>query len=207
MSDFQRRFKVTFFDQDLVNRAVERGFRRQMMRWGSLSRGIARRSMRRTKSASRPGEPPRSHKGYLKKFLFFSYSARDKSVVVGPTPLPGQSRGRVPPLLEEGGTTALVPNPRRVERRVGGSGVIDIGLRTPRGATNKAVWDLTWNKKYVTFAKIQTVRQLGRVEALEEEVWGPKWTGGVRMAARPYMLPAGKKAIKIIKFNWKDSIK
>ena len=51
---------------------------------------------------SKPGEPPRSIVGTLKRLIFFAYDARQKGVVIGPIPT-GQKTG-APRVLEEGGT-------------------------------------------------------------------------------------------------------
>ena len=53
-------------------------------------------------ASSKPGEPPRSVVGYLKKFLYFAYDPATKSVVVGPA-LFGGGGGTAPRTLEEGG--------------------------------------------------------------------------------------------------------
>lgn len=58
---------------------------------------------KRPRAASRPGEPPRSQVGTLRKFLFFSYDPRSESVVVGPARTPADDQD-APQTLEFGGT-------------------------------------------------------------------------------------------------------
>jgi len=61
---------------------------------------------------SKPGAPPSSHAGHLKRLIFFAYDPAVRSVVIGPTPFRGTAEA--PPLLEEGGT-ALATYSRPVE--------------------------------------------------------------------------------------------
>ena len=95
------RWRLEFFDSAAVLRAVDRAKRRAMVRQGQLIRTIAKRSIRKRKGASRPGEAPHSHRGHLRRFLFYSYDRLRQTVVIGPTAL--SARAIVPPLLEAGG--------------------------------------------------------------------------------------------------------
>lgn len=60
---------------------------------------------KRPLASSKPGEPPRSVLGYLKKFLYFAYDAGTKSVVIGPALFGG--KGTAPRTLEEGGKAVI----------------------------------------------------------------------------------------------------
>jgi hypothetical protein len=97
--------KSMFFDRPKVQRAIDRGVRKVLSRFGAFVRTTARHSMRKRKAVSQPGSPPSAHVGLLKKLLFFGYDAGRKSVVIGPTPLRGEAEA--PPLLEYGGKTRL----------------------------------------------------------------------------------------------------
>lgn len=55
--------------------------------------------------ASKPGEPPRTRFGYIKKFLYFAFDPQTKSVVVGPALLNKTTMAQA--TLEEGGTTVV----------------------------------------------------------------------------------------------------
>lgn len=58
---------------------------------------------RRPIQHSKPGEPPRTIVGHVKKFLYFSFEQTTKSVVIGPAKLPGvRSPYSVPEVLEKG---------------------------------------------------------------------------------------------------------
>ncbi len=60
---------------------------------------------RRPTASSRPGEPPRSQTGLLRKFLLFVIDLRNRSVVVGPA-LINKPTG-APRILEYGGTATI----------------------------------------------------------------------------------------------------
>ena len=93
--------KRMFFDRSAVTRAVDRGTRKVLSRFGAFVRTGARHSIRKRKAISEPGSPPSSHVGLLRKLIYFGYDPAKRSVVVGPTPLRGTAEA--PPLLEYGG--------------------------------------------------------------------------------------------------------
>lgn len=69
---------------------------------------------------SRPGSPPYSRLGLLKKFLFFAYDPERRSVVIGPARL-NQKIGDAPAALERGGRSRITAGRgrgRRVTRTV-----------------------------------------------------------------------------------------
>ena len=59
---------------------------------------------RRPMQSSKPGQPPRSHLGLLKRFILFGYDRDSNAVVIGPARLNGVAGGpRALEALEEGG--------------------------------------------------------------------------------------------------------
>ena len=106
------RFKM-FFNSPKVIAAMDKATRRVLSRFGAFVRQRAKSSIRKRKKPSAPGSPPSSHVGLLKKFIWFSYEPRRRSVVIGPARLGGRNRGDAPSLLEYGGTTTI----RRRKRR------------------------------------------------------------------------------------------
>lgn len=92
--------KKFFFDRKAVTSRTDSAKRNVLSKIGAFIRTTAQRSMRRRKSASKPGSPPSAHKGLLKKFLYFGYDPSSDSVVVGPVRL---GKGEAPPLNEYGG--------------------------------------------------------------------------------------------------------
>lgn len=93
--------KKSFFDRPEVERAVKRGKRQSLSRFGAFVRRRARSSIRKRKKIAEPFKPPSSHEGSLRKLIFFAYDSSRDSVVIGPLPL-NRFTG-VPRLLEEGG--------------------------------------------------------------------------------------------------------
>lgn len=77
-------------------------YERRVKEW---KKDKSKKKPKRPLAASRPGEPPRSVTGLLKKFLFFAYDAQRKSVVIGPAKL--NSPSDAPSVLEYGGTTTV----------------------------------------------------------------------------------------------------
>jgi len=100
--------KRMFFDRQAVISKVEAATRRVLSRFGAFVRRSAKSSIRKRKKPAPPGQPPSSHTGLLKKFIFFGYDADRRSVVIGPTRLNQKGRGEAPPLLEYGGKATLV---------------------------------------------------------------------------------------------------
>ena len=104
------RIKSMFFDRPKVIRAVDRAKRRALSRGGAFIRQTAKRSIRPRKRISRPGEPPSSHAGHLRRLIFFGYDRQRDSVVVGPI---GFRRSKAPSVLEFGGRTVVESGRRR----------------------------------------------------------------------------------------------
>jgi len=105
-----------FFDRKKVLRAADRANRQNLSRAGAFVRTTARHSIRRRKGASKPGSPPSSHTGLLKRFIFFGYDRRRQTVVVGPMRL-NQKVGNATEVLEHGGTSVVIQGLRRRRRK------------------------------------------------------------------------------------------
>lgn len=106
--------KIThlFFDSRKVTSSVDKGTRKVLSRFGAFVRRTARQSIRKRKKPSPAGQPPSSHTGHLKKFIFFGYEPQKKSVVIGPEVLTDGSKGQAPSVLEYGGKITF--NKKRV---------------------------------------------------------------------------------------------
>lgn len=99
-------FKAGFFDRGAVLAAVGAAATTGMKRVGGYTRTVARNSMKKSKAASKPGQPPHVHVGTLKNLLFFAFDFATNSMVVGPVGFKGSD---VPSVLEFGG--------RKIEKR------------------------------------------------------------------------------------------
>jgi len=97
--------KRGFFDRAAVQQKVEKATRKVLSRFGAFVRQRAKTSIKKRKEISRPGQPPHSHVGLLRKFILFAYDPNRKSVVIGPTLTKQESEA--PRLLEHGGDTTL----------------------------------------------------------------------------------------------------
>jgi hypothetical protein len=103
-----------FFRPDPLQRAAQRAKRRVLSRAGAYVRQTARRSLKPYQSPARPGDPPRSRTGLLKRFIYFGLMPDGHTVVIGPARLGRtQMHGSIttPQLLEHGGPRKL--NPRK----------------------------------------------------------------------------------------------
>jgi len=108
--------KQMFFDRDKVRKRTDAGTRRVLSRFGAYVRTTAKHSIRKRKRISDPGEPPSSHTGLLRRFIFFGYDRDRRSVVIGPMRL-NQKVGDAPAALEYGGTSTMVEGLRRRRRK------------------------------------------------------------------------------------------
>ena len=105
-----------FFDTDRVKRAADTATRKNLSKAGAFVRTTARNSIRKRKKISEPGQPPSSHRGLLKRFIFFGYDTERKTVVVGPMRL-SQKVGAAPEALEHGGRSVAIAGRRNRRRR------------------------------------------------------------------------------------------
>jgi hypothetical protein len=101
------RIKDVFFDRQAVISAVDAAKRKVLSKAGAFIRTSAKTSIRQRKGTSKPGQPPFSHEGSLRRFIYFGYDRASDSVVVGPV---GFRKSVAPHVLEYGGTAAV---PRR----------------------------------------------------------------------------------------------
>jgi len=104
--------KAQFFDRKVVNE-LDVKTRQVFSKFGAYVRQRAKRSIRKRQSSSPPDAPPSSHTGLLKRFIFFSYDRQQRSVIIGPVRLQGQTQGEAPSLLEHGGVTTIVRRKKR----------------------------------------------------------------------------------------------
>ena len=112
MAKMLANFKLMFFDKPKVANSMDKKTKSVFSKFGAFVRTTARQSIKSKKfnEYSKPGNPPFSHTGLLKKFILFGYDNMAKSVVIGPAKL--NKKGDVPEVLEYGGnsqsTTAYI---------------------------------------------------------------------------------------------------
>ncbi len=199
--------KDSFFDRQKVERALFDASDRQLPKAAARVRLTAQRSMRYVSAKSRlvstPGEPPRARRPrpFVRKFLYYYFDEPTHSAVIGPARLPNSTDA--PHGLEFGGLVHR-KNPRRQERRVGGSGEIRIGGRQSR--TTKTSRDWRGQVRQVTYAKLHQASQAARANELNEELYGPSVIEGTR-APRPFMGPALERERPRIPELFRDSLR
>ena len=106
-----------FFDTERVKKVADTATRKVLSKAGAFIRTAAKSSIRKRKAISAPGQPPSSHTGLLKRFIFFGYDKHWRSVVIGPTRL-NQATGVAPPALEYGGPSRVTSGGRRKKKGV-----------------------------------------------------------------------------------------
>lgn len=82
----------------------------------AIAKAKGRKAPRRPRASSKPGEPPRSQTGILRRFIFFAYDKAADSVVIGPAATNqvffNKDRrpvtGTVPSVLEYGGQITIL---------------------------------------------------------------------------------------------------
>lgn len=125
-----------FFDSKPVRKAVDKASRAVLSKAGAFIRQTARSLIRPRKRSARPGEPPSSHKGHLRRLIYFGYEPQRKTVVVGPVPLPGRRpygpQATVPEVLETGGAVTARDDDKRVKRRYKGNPFMEPALEAER---------------------------------------------------------------------------
>lgn len=82
-----KQFRRNFFDASKVLDKAEAANKRGRMRFGATVRIKAKRSIRKRKRTSTPGNAPSGHVGHLRRFIFFANDATNDSVVIGPAAL------------------------------------------------------------------------------------------------------------------------
>ena len=98
--------KSQFFDRLRITSKADAQTKKTLSRFGAFVRQSARQSIRKRKKSSRPGQPPSSHTGILKQFIYFGYDSYRRSVVIGPVVTSRKSSG-IPEVLEYGGKVTI----------------------------------------------------------------------------------------------------
>lgn len=111
----QLKAKNFFFDRGVVLRAVNRAKRTALSKAGAFIRRTAKSIIAPRKRVSRPGQPPSSHTGLLKRLIYFAWDPGSESVVIGPER--ADRMGQQPSVLEFGGRSTVTRHRRgRVEK-------------------------------------------------------------------------------------------
>jgi len=83
--------------------------------WKKAGGSSSGRRPKRPRASSRPGEPPRSQTGLLKKWILNTFDERTETAVIGPAKL--NSTSGAPATLEYGGTTEVRGERKHIQPR------------------------------------------------------------------------------------------
>ena len=196
-----------FLDRFVVETEVERIEFEGLKRNAFYLRRVARNSIRRKKSPSKPGQPPRSVRGDLKRGIWAVLEGRG-SAVVGPVKYGWGTEA--PSTLEFGGESVI---DRSVKRKVGDGGEVRVvsgaaaGIK--RDSSGKFLSTSQRGKEVmpgvrVVFAKMRTQRQADRATAINRSIFGRRT---VRVAERPFMAPGLEKSLPKLAPMWSMSVR
>lgn len=196
-----------FLDRFVVETEVERIEFEGLKRNAFYLRRVARNSIRRKKSPSKPGQPPRSVRGDLKRGIWAVLEGRG-SAVVGPVKYGWGTEA--PSTLEFGGESVI---DKSVRRKVGDGGEVRVvsgaaaGIK--RDSSGKFLRASQRGKEVrpgvrVVFARIRTQRQADRATEINRSIFGPRT---VRVAERPFMAPSLEKSLPKLAPMWAMSVR
>ena len=186
--------RFTRLDDPVIRKYLDEKSRRALNVLGSVTMREARRLIQKRIQPSKPGEPPSSPTGTLKRTIVYGYDTSARSVVVGPYRMRSKVKVNVPNVLEYGGyvitatdwTPAEVGKyaPIRIARtRAGLGGNKRTKTLGRKGGGRQIYW--------VAYAKIKTEAQAERANKLLTEMHGPRTSHRlVKIAPRPYMSKA-----------------
>lgn len=184
--------RFTRFDDPVIRRYLDEKARRALNVLGSVTMHEARRLIRRRKRPSKPGEPPSSPTGVLKRTIFYAYDPSTRSVVIGP--LKTQAKSNVPQILEYGGYTERLRSWTPAE--VGKHAPIRVA-RTPGELGGKKQWEVLVRRDgrrthvYTARVLIRTENQARRANQILLDIFAPSAEQTqIRIAPRPYMSKA-----------------
>ena len=200
-----------------VKRAAGRAEIKTYQQAGRMIYRIARNSIRRKKNRnahSKPGTPPFTHTGALKRSIRFA--ATDKDVVVGATL---SEIGMVANLHEFGGTRKKKKQTTKYRNnwklQIGGHGPIEIGPPRLVKRRNQRVLSRVY------FAKLTTANMVAKSKAIaadaeamliaerleDDEAIAAIYGDNPKYPPRPFMGPALIKAQPYLPAAWRSSIK
>lgn len=196
-----RKGNFRYFDDPTIYRYIDKATADGLGKWGAYVRRTARQSIKERPGPSKPGSPPHSHVGTLKKLIEFAFDTTTKTVVVGPEISTNPSGA--PNILEFSGRIR-----KRNKKPVLKQKTFEIG---DNGPIRFAIKD---GKAVPVFAKIKTEPQARRatlnfahmVQEREQENKRLE-TSKPFVAARPYMGPAMIKNIKFAPKHFKSVLK
>jgi hypothetical protein len=196
-----------FLSKVIVETEVERIELEGLKRNAFYLRRVARNSIRRKKGPSKPGQPPRSVRGDLKRGIYAMLDDRN-AAYIGPVKYDWGTGA--PSTLEFGGETVI---DNSVRRKVGDGGEVRVVSGAAAGAKRDSNGKFLRNSQRgkevrpgvrVVFAKIRTQAQADRATEINRSIFGPR---KVRVAERPFMAPSLEKSLSRLQGMWSMSVR
>lgn len=148
-------------------------------------RKAARKSIKRRKSESLPGQPPHTRLGQLKKSILYSVDRNRESAVIGASV---RLISRVGMIHETGGTYTIQPRKPNWKLEIGGHGPI------------------YWRGGVLRFAKLETRKQVRRAKRIGNAYKRTLKAKRSRFPKRPFMLPALQEVEPRLPSYWRTGI-
>jgi hypothetical protein len=194
----------THFDQTRLKKKVDEGTFRSLAHAGAAIRLTARRSIRRRKKPSRPGSPPHTPTGHLKRVLRYDVDRDSQEVVIGPV---NEYSRTIWNLHEFGGS--IRPKPRLVKAhtfRVGKYGPIRRSGATLRDRRGRFM------RRSNQFARVQIrseaqARRATQIVKQENEYRMADAKKRRRYPQRPFMGPALESQRSRLPRFWANSVR
>lgn len=162
------------FNRRLVKQRTDSAGVDALYRAGAYLRTTARRKIKKSNKASRPGRPPHTREGQLRNAILFAVDEGKKIAWVGPS---ARLISDIAKYHEFGGVQ--VRKSKRKEYRIGIPGPVDIQDGKPR------------------FASLKTQRQVDRARFIDRLAWPDSALLKKRKyPPRPFMGPAMEASIK-----------
>ena len=178
-------------DHAKVRKQVKQANFKSLEHAGAAIRLTARRSIRRRKVPSRPGTPPHTPTGMLKRVIRHGVTPDKTQVVIGPI---NEIAGRLWNLHEFGGVATRRRQLKAMRFRVGDFGPV--------------VAEQSGFKTRFVRAKLQTEAQANRAtRLLTEEIERRASTRPRKYPKRPFMGPAFEKMKSRLPRFWANSVK
>ncbi|MCF0234596.1 MAG: hypothetical protein HUK22_06410 [Thermoguttaceae bacterium] len=174
---------IVFFN-DAVNQKIGAATARNLSKFGAYVRQTAKQSIRYRKTSSKPGLPPSSHVGTLKRLIFFGLNENRSSVLIGPHAV---AEAIAPRVLEFGGNSFVKG---RVAPKFG------LGQYGPIRAVGP--------KTFVR-AMLVTKPQVDRADKLAQSK--QRSARQFYVHKRPYMYPALMKNLPKASGIWRNSVR
>lgn len=164
-----------FMDARRMMALVDKAKRRKMFQAAGYVRTTAMRMIRQRKSISRPGQPPHSHEGTLRRRMAFEVFPGADGAIVGPLKTNqvffGKDRqpvsGTIPQILEDGGAITLL----EVQRSNGTWRRAD--LRSRRRMAGRPTRYRTANIKARPYMKPALAKAVDGKRWMD--IWGSDW--------------------------------